>query len=209
MPLPIIPIIAIGVSTCFAALSIKRALDAKKVRNKSSKNNAFAQFAYDQRLKEKAAHKFMLLQELKTEIINNEYSRCQIIFENILHSGVIIEKVNASDYDWQPFVAGANSESLQQMEITLQFYHASLVQLQADMRGFNHSLQEVVMRAGIDYRKYSKEEKEIFHKSVQMTCMLQKGLKIKIFDEKGQFRTSSFEEIEELVLIENLHWQAA
>ena len=200
MPFPLLPLIAIGVSTSLAVFSLKRALGAKQKASANERKNVFSKYAVDHRIKEKTAQSLHLLAAIKTEANEREIFRFQQIFENIMHSDLNFERPIVEVFDYRPFLNSAPVKVVDSLGRTSEWLKLVLVDIQKELRKANLGLQQVVLHHGLDFRKYGPKEKAITIQAFSSAQTLSQALSITLVNGQGKMRVEASDEIEDLMI---------
>jgi hypothetical protein len=199
MPIPLIPLIAFGVTSSLAAMGIKKVLKSRD-EAKDLRRNTFNKYALDHRIKEKTAHSLLQLRALKSEIRERELTRFHLIFENVLHSGLNFNHFYFEEPDYAPLVSSAPIAVVDALGSTAEWFKAGISQLQQELQLANKDFQKVVLEHGFDYRNYGTKEIAITQNAFRTAQALSKAIAIALVTEKGDLREEAIDEIEELML---------
>jgi hypothetical protein len=199
MPFPLIPIIAIGVSSGLAALCIKKSIDVKKTKADEDKNT-FGKYAVNHRTREKATESITKLEQLKVDILSGELRRFSYITENILHYELTYEAVFVQSSDISPFISSAPVKKVELLGSSADLFYSGLNQLRKEMVKSNHQLQQTVLEYGFDFRKYRPFEKAVVIRSFYLANTLASAMNVSIIDDLGEMRETAIDEFEDYMI---------
>lgn len=199
MPFPLIPLIAIGVSSGLAALCIKKSIEVKKTKADEDKNT-FGKYAVNHRTREKATESLTKLNQLKMDILTGELRRFSYITENILHSELTYAPEFLQESDISPFISSAPVKKVEMVGSSAELFYSGLNQLRKELVKSNHQLQQTVLEYGFDFRKYRPFEKAIVIRSFYLANTLASAMNVSIIDEKGEVRDAAIDEFEDYMV---------
>ena len=199
MPFPLIPIIAIGVSSGLAALCIKKSIDVKKTKADEDKNT-FGKYAVNHRTREKATESITKLEQLKVDILSGELRRFSYITENILHYELTYEAVFVQPSDISPFISSAPVKKVELLGSSADLFYSGLNQLRKEMVKSNLQLQQTVLEYGFDFRKYRPFEKAVVIRSFYLANTLASAMNVSIIDDLGEMRETAIDEFEDYMI---------
>lgn len=199
MPFPLIPLIAIGVSSGLAALCIKKSIDVKKTKAQEDQNT-FGKYAVNHRTREKATESMAKLDQLKMDILSGELRRFTYITENILHSELTYESIFVQESDISPFISSAPVKKVELLGSSADLFYSGLNQLRKELAKSNHQLQQTVLEHGFDFRKYRTFEKAAVIRSFYLANTLASAMNVSIIDDKGEMRDNAIDEFEDYMV---------
>lgn len=199
MPFPLIPLIAIGVSSGIAALCIKKSIEVKKTKADEDKNT-FGKYAVNHRTREKATESLAKLNQLKMDILSGELRRFAYITENILHSELTYEAIFVQESDITPLISSAPVKKVELLGSTADLFHSGLNQLRKELAKSNQQLQQTVLEYGFDFRKYRSFEKAAVIRSFYLANTLAKAMNVSMVDENSEPRDSAIDEFEDYMV---------